>query len=152
MDEGLGSKARKALRSYLEYQPGWDAFFTVTFRTHQKFPFTAIDKTVKALSQNTIGRLFVAAEQHYLGGYHTHGLVSFRPIIDGSSGEYDLQMAIAKSRFNRLGWSDISHPRNVGGVTGYCGKYITKECAEWMIYGQEWLPLDNNGIMSHGNL
>lgn len=144
----LREASRQALKAYLERQPIWDAFFTVTFRHTHKFPWQAITDTAKALHRSAhIARCFIAAEQHYLGGYHTHGLVAFLPVIDGSPRDYDTQMGFTKSAFNRLGWSSLSHPRSVGGVTAYCAKYLTKQTVEWDFYGNEWLPLDNHAII-----
>jgi hypothetical protein len=143
--KSLKYQASETLSLYLRQQPGWDAFFTVTFASPIRFPWTAIDKTAKALLRGThIGRAFVAAEQHLSGNWHTHGLASFTPLLDGAFHDYDLQMSFALKSFNKLGWSSVSNPRTVGGCTGYCAKYLNKEKpVEWMIYGKEWVPLDN---------
>lgn len=143
-DKLLRDAARAALRAYLTHQPSWDAFFTVTFKHEQRHPFTALAKTANAICQSAhVARCFMAAEQHLMGGYHTHGLVAFLPFIDGSPRDYDAQMFFTKSAFNRLGWSTISAPRYIGGTAGYCAKYLTKQTVEWNFYGAEWLPLDN---------
>ena len=134
----LSYRASAALKVYLGQQV-WDSFYTVTFKSNQRFPFTAISKVSKVLrTYGHVGRAFIAAEQHMLGGYHCHGLVAWRPLFDGSPTDYALQMAVTKSHFDRLGWSNMQVPRDIGGVTGYCAKYLTKNTVEWDFLGQEW--------------
>lgn len=132
----------QTLRAYLGTQY-WDSFFTATFKRPIKHPGTAIVKTAAALSPDeaNLARAFIAAEQHQSGAWHTHGLVCWKgddPL------RWNLEAAIAKYRLDKLGWSTLGSPRSVGGVTGYCSKYITKKVSEWMIYGKDWKPLDNN--------
>ena len=141
-NDELAYQAREALCSYLQAQPCWDAFFTVTFKRPIRHTWSAIDRTAHALLKSgRIGRAFIASERHLSGDFHTHGLVAYLPLLDGSPGEYSLEMAVTKSNFNRLGWSMVAHPRAVGQVTGYCAKYLTKanvtDC-EYDFLGTEW--------------
>lgn len=138
-NELLAYQAGQALKSFLERQSGWDIFFTATFRNPIKYPGTAISKTAKAVFRYlNPARGFIAAEQHQSGFWHTHGLVAYKEQFSGDFAA-GFKIKLAKIGLDKLGWASIGSPRDVGGVAGYCSKYITKKNpVDWMIYGKDW--------------
>lgn len=130
-------RARSAMANWLQLQH-WDSFFTVTFKHPQRFPFTAISKTASEF-RSDLGlytpRLFIAAEPHESGMWHTHGLVYGEWFQDTETKK--LILATQKANLNRLGWSRIEPIKSVGGATGYVSKYLTKEKdCEYDIFGK----------------
>lgn len=139
--KGLRHSARAALAAYIERQPSWDCFFTSTFKYPTKSPWCTIDRVTAAIKQNSVPvRGFIAAERHLSGDFHAHGLIAFSPRVTGDPSEYAIQSSMVNKGLSRLGWATLAEPRSIGGVAGYCSKYLTKDdYCEWAVLGNEWL-------------
>lgn len=125
----------------------WDYFYTATFRRPCASARLAINRIVTQTDFFTADRLFVAAEPHYLGSYHCHGLVHW-PDVYAPDPNW-LAHRFEASR----GWSRFENARSLEHVSSYCAKYLTKELADWDFKGtgwqtwKRWPPkaLDNEG-------
>jgi hypothetical protein len=126
----LAKQANEALSAFLQGYP-WDSFITATFKRRVNYPRTAIEKVSRELFEHPSGRAFLAAEEHYLGGWHVHGLVKW-------SSPTDVSNHFAKIRLERLGFSRVESIRNIGGSAGYCAKYLLKTQADYEFYGYHW--------------
>lgn len=124
-----------ALASHLKNQ-SWDAFFTSTFRVHQRYSATAIDIVQRKLLTPRLHpvKTFIAAEQHYLGGWHTHGLLQY-PATDHS---LDFLIASDKAILAEVGFNVISHVNDLDACSAYLSKYITKGefTGDWRMSGR----------------
>ncbi len=134
---------REALRDYLKIQ-SWDAFFTATFtpldedyesmstgervllRPPVKHSATAIEKVIKALRKPRLRptKMFVAAEQHMLGGWHCHGLLEFP-----DTKHHDKMIGFQESNLKRLGYNCVSSVGDLDACSMYLSKYLVKD--EW---------------------
>ncbi len=119
--------ACKAMATYLESYK-WHLCYTATFKYPATHARTAIDRVRKALLPESDGRLFVAAEPHYLGNWHCHGLL-WKDEDDDATRYY------AADNLDRLGWNVVSSCRSSGAVSRYCAKYIAKSLADWDLTG-----------------
>lgn len=71
--------------------------------------------------------IFVAAETHLSGSYHFHGLLQWGPLRPRRT-------QVWETLFRTYGRSQVQEIADIGGVTGYVSKYITKSPAWWDIY------------------
>lgn len=141
--------ARDALAGMLkEYV--WDSFFTSTFAHRVAHPRQAMALVSRALGislDSPCHRAFLAAEPHRFGGYHVHGLAMWEDYLlpDGSLSH---RIDYAKANLGRLGWSRCQAIRDIGGTSGYCSKYLTKELSDWDLYGDlaMWSRVLTHGI------
>jgi len=130
LHDSLAGRAQSALSDYLQrYQ--WDAFVTSTFSRPVHYPRQALERVSKQLFEHPSGRSFLAAEEHYLGGWHVHGLVKWYA-------PSDITNDYAHVRLSRLGFNRVESLNSVGGVAGYCSKYLLKSQADYDFYGYNW--------------
>jgi hypothetical protein len=79
---------------------------------------------------------FIAAEEHLLGTYHVHGLLRLPAGLELGPA----CRALWSSAFNVYGRSRFEPIKNVGGVSGYCAKYLIKHLAAWSFLGPQLRP------------
>lgn len=134
------SDIRGALAEYLESMH-WDAFFTSTFAQHQRYSATAIDKVVSRLSAPRLRptKMFVAAEQHMLGGWHCHGLLEFP-----DTKYADSMVGFQNNNLKPLGWEKVSLVSSLDACSVYLSKYLVKDDwhGDWRMTGRKkfWQP------------
>lgn len=129
------SETREALATFLSTQK-WDAFFTATFAKHQRYSATAIDRVVKTLSEPRLRpvKMFVAAEQHLLGGWHCHGLLEFPKT------KHDAELVgWQRNNLAPLGFNKVSVVNDVNACSVYLSKYLTKDDkhGDWRMVGRK---------------
>jgi len=125
-----------ARREAAEAWPGflttfdWTYFLTVTFDTplpayRQETVVGGIYKTLGSV--DVPAHLFLATEPHLSRSMHVHGLLELRPEEKGNPVAVKL-MALWywRTLFRVYGRSQVVPVRKVGGVSGYCAKYLTK--------------------------
>jgi len=140
------NETREALRDYLAQQR-WDAFFTATFAPLKlpererndsymrspgcKFSHMAIDKVVKVLTMPRLKptKLFVAAEQHMLGGWHCHGLMEYPRRSNGELFHGEDMTKFQRNSLAPLGFNVVSGVNDVSACSLYLSKYLVKD--EW---------------------
>lgn len=133
-DNPTARAANEALGSFLSSFT-WDSFITATFKRPVRYPREAIEKVSKQLFEHPSGRSFLAAEEHYLGGWHVHGLVKWYSLSDVTN-------HFASIRLRRLGFNRVESVRNIGGTAGYLSKYLLKTQADYDFIGYNW-KVDN---------
>lgn len=138
----LAAEARTALQAFL-ISYSWDSLVTATFARKVYHPRQALSLVAPRLHLPALGRAFLAAERFYLGGYHVHGLVAWRGDTTGRPDGDSWAHAAASLR--KLGWSRTEGLRNIGGASGYCAKYLTKESElDYDFYGDAgWLAMED---------
>lgn len=94
---------------------------------------SAYEKPLPYVPVTWVRRCFLAAEPHYLGGWHCHGLIEF---FHREPGDTEALILQARGQLASLGWNRVEAMRNIGGVAGYCSKYLTKELGDYDFYGQ----------------
>lgn len=133
-------QSKEALREYLEYQ-SWDAFFTATFAKHQRYSQTAIKKVVDVLHDPRLRptKLFVAAEQHRLGGWHCHGLMEFPRRDTGEVFHGDIMLTLRRNNLSRLGFNKVDIVSNLNACSVYLSKYLVKDewHGDWRMVGRK---------------
>jgi len=135
--------ARSALAEYLQTLH-WDAMFTATFKQNQRYSATAIDRVFWVLLEPRLRptKMFVAAEQHMLGGWHCHGLLEFPETKHEAS-----MVMFHKNTLSQLGFNAVSSVGNLGACSVYLSKYLLKDefHGDWRMYGRKkfWHPIDN---------
>jgi hypothetical protein len=143
-------KSQEALSEYLQGY-AWDAFITGTFKRQIHHPRQAMglvysklkiipvtfasvyEEPLPYVPTTWVRRTFLAAEPHKLGGWHCHGLIEF---FHREPGDTEGLILEARGQLGSLGWSRVEAMRNIGGVAGYCSKYLTKELGDYDFYGQ----------------
>ena len=134
--EIMESSVSKNLADFLQTQR-WDAFFTATFKQHQRYSATALAKVKNSLLTPRLRpvKTFVAAEQHKLGGWHCHGLIEF-PRSQHLS-EYGI--CVPHAQLSELGFNQVSIVSNANACSIYLSKYITKDdwTGDWLMTGRE---------------
>jgi hypothetical protein len=119
---------------------GWQAFYTQTFSDPIRHPRLAMDrawKVVRSLAgRYGVGvRAFLVAEEHKLGTYHAHGLVMTFPVpVLELPGSLVFVWQVGIERYGICRFEDI---KQIGGVSGYVAKYITKRVADYDFYFQD---------------
>jgi hypothetical protein len=149
----LKLEAMDSLTNFLCGYP-WDAFVTQTFKHRVMFQRQALKRVSDRMTSIVwpVRRAFLATEEHYLGGYHVHGLLEFEHRDAGdartvSLATYNIRVGlesvetpmlvnIARERLARLGWCRVEEVKLIGGVAGYCAKYLTKEVSDYDFYGK----------------
>jgi len=102
----------------------WDAFFTATFARHQKYSHTAMDiveRTLRAPRLRPV-KMFIAAEQHRLGGWHCHGLIQYPDTKWKTSLPSFEQNALSAIGYNRV---SVVHDKAAASM--YLSKYLIKD-------------------------
>lgn len=132
--DSLRVAARDALGLWLQtFQ--WDSFATFTWADKAlDRPTLAIDRVARFLKGKEVPEwiaVFLAAERHYLGGAHVHGLLLYAPTWRKT------HLETWQSWRKRYGsFARIETPRSGLAVTTYCAKYLTKTFEpEWTILG-----------------
>ncbi|MBA7716784.1 hypothetical protein ES703_125861 [subsurface metagenome] len=129
------SDTRDALAEYLQSQH-WDAFFTSTFAQHQRSSAGAIDKVVSRLSKPRLRptKMFIAAEQHMLGGWHCHGLLEFPDTKHAES-----MVGFQRNNLKALGFNVVAPVGNLDACTVYLSKYLVKDefHGDWRMTGRK---------------
>lgn len=139
---GTMQTAKNALAEYLETL-NWDAFFTATFKQHQRYSATAIDRVVNCLSYPRLRptKMFIAAEQHMLGGWHCHGLLEFP-----QSKHPEELIKFQRNNLSDLGFNKANIVNNVNACSVYLSKYLTKSefTGDWRMTGRKkfWQPVE----------
>jgi len=83
--------------------------------------------------------MFLAAENHYLGGIHAHGLIKWQRNFLGKHPYY---RDVWQKWFNKYGRGRFVRPRGPAAAA-YCAKYVTKRDLDWRILGDPLkLPKD----------
>jgi hypothetical protein len=132
-----------SLAEYLQTQH-WDAFFTATFKQHQRYSATAIDRVVRTLQEPRLRptKMFVAAEQHRLGGWHCHGLLEFP-----DTKYNDALVGFQRNSLGRLGFNKVDVVGSVDACSIYLSKYLTKDDShgDWRMTGRKkfWVGVAN---------
>jgi hypothetical protein len=132
----LKLEAMDSLTNFLCGYP-WDAFVTQTFKHKVMFQRQALKRVSDRMTSVVwpVRRAFLATEEHYLGGYHVHGLLEF----DHSRSETGETMVLVlkeRDRLATLGWGRVEEVKLIGGVAGYCAKYLTKVVSDYDFYGK----------------
>ncbi len=132
---------RESLRDYLEKQ-NWDLMFTATFSKPARYPNVAIDRVDRYLNEPVLRptKMFVAAEPHYLGNWHCHGLIELPRRQDGELFyDIDVMNNWQKNTLNRLGFNVCGEVGDQSACSNYLSKYLTKEDnrADWKIFGRK---------------
>jgi len=134
------NEIRESIRSYLENQR-WDAFFTSTFKRPQRYSDTAINKVVSALSTPRLRpvKLFVAAEPHYLGSWHCHGLIEFPRSGSGEVFHGEDILAFQKHNLADLGFNKVDIVNDLNACSVYLSKYLVKDDwhGDWKMTGRK---------------
>lgn len=132
----MSNYTNESLANFLK-SAHWDAFFTATFARHQRFSGSAINSVIRKLSSPRLRptKMFVAAEQHKLGGWHCHGLLEFPA---GRSVGSDFLIASNKTILSELGFNMMGSIGNMDACSVYLSKYITKGefHGDWQITGR----------------
>lgn len=124
------NEVREALRDLLSEQR-WDAFFTSTFARPQRYSHTAIDKVERALSTPRLRpvKMFIAAEPHYLGNWHCHGLIELPRDGSGNLFHGEDILAFQKNNLSQLGFNKVDIVDSINACSLYLSKYLVKD--EW---------------------
>ncbi len=132
-DTGSSSSiVRDAWNKYLT-SLHWDIMFTATFKSYYRGaargPQTAISMVQHKLPH--AAKSIVFAESHRLGGLHCHGLVD-------AGRDYDIEsvQGYTQRSLQALGYCRVERINNVGAVSTYCVKYLTKACADYDLQGE----------------
>lgn len=139
---GTSSIVREAWTEYLT-NLHWDFMFTSTFKAYYRGaargPQTAISMVQNKLPRAAKSITF--AESHRLGGFHCHGLIDAGRDFDLESVQGYTQRAL-----QTLGFCRVERVNNVGAVSTYCAKYLTKACGDYDLQGDSrwWQRLDSN--------
>lgn len=134
------SVTKEGLAKYLQTMH-WGAFFTSTFKQHQRYSATAIDRVVHTLREPRLRptKMFVAAEQHMLGGWHCHGLLEFPESRHSSE-----IVSLNRLSLSGLGYNMISNVGNLDACSAYLSKYLVKDDwhGDWRMIGRAkfWRP------------
>lgn len=137
MNDDLSVRARDALSTFLASQE-WDCWLTATSAKKFRYPRQAIGLVSESIS-GLASRYFIGAERHYLGGWHSHGLVKFYEEtvnLKGGSNPTLSSARLLEIRLSRRGFARVESCRDQTSVCGYVAKYITKDLdSDWDIYG-----------------
>lgn len=129
------NEAKSALAEYLKTQH-WDAFFTATFKQHQRYSATAIDRVERCLSEPRLRptKMFIAAEQFMLGGWHCHGLLEF-PVTK----HHDAMVGFQRHALTPLGFNKVDVVSSLDACSVYLSKYLVKGDwqGDWRMTGRK---------------
>ncbi|MBA7546512.1 hypothetical protein ES705_38904 [subsurface metagenome] len=129
------SDTRNALAEYLQTLH-WDAFFTATFAQHQRYSSSAIGRVVSRLSEPRLKptKMFVAAEQHMLGGWHCHGLLEFPDTKHAPE-----MVQFQRNNLKSLGYNMVGSVGNLDACSVYLSKYLVKDefHGDWRMAGRK---------------
>jgi hypothetical protein len=76
---------------------------------------------------------FIVAEEHVLGTYHVHGLLKLPVGVN----EQRACTMLWRSAFDAFGRSRFEPIEQMGGVVGYCAKYLLKHVTAWSFLGPQ---------------
>jgi hypothetical protein len=136
------------MRDFLAAQT-WDAFFTATFRNHQRYSGTAIAHVERTLTQHRLKpqKMFIAAEQHRLGGWHCHGLLEYPMQLF-----HPFQIVATALDLGALGYNLVGRIGDQNACSAYLSKYLTKDelHGDWKMVGRRkfWKGVDNVHVQS----
>lgn len=135
MNDTTGQRELKA--AYAEHirRFPWDFYVTTTFRRLRRDPSNAAHAVWHSLDKLEATRAFVAVEKHYLDGVHIHAL-SRHALRPDMNPEWEW-----KYLFKAHGRSRVEEIRDVGQVSAYCSKYVTKGDYDYYYFGdpEAWL-------------
>ena len=140
------TETKNGLAEYLQTLH-WDAFFTSTFAQHQRYSATAIDRVISTLSEPRLKptKMFVAAEQHRLGGWHCHGLLEFPETKHKAD-----MVGFQRNNLRELGFNCVSSVGNLDACSVYLSKYLIKDedHGDWRMTGRKkfWQPVAQGDI------
>lgn len=159
------NEVQAALRDHLSAQR-WDAFFTATFapleedyttmstgkrinlRPGMKYSHTAIEKVERAISEPRLKptKMFIAAEQHMLGGWHCHGLLEFPRRGNDEVFYEDNMLGFQRHKLNKLGYNKVDIINDVNACSLYLSKYLVKDDwhGDWKMTGRKKFWMGNN--------
>lgn len=145
--------SRSGLAEYLSTLH-WGAFFTSTFepkidnyevcsnnqrvlkRPMIRYSALAIDKVERALTMPRLRptKMFIAAEQFKLGGWHTHGLLEFP-----DTKHRDELVMYQRNNLKSLGYNLVSSVGSLDACSVYLSKYLTKDeyHGDWRMTGRK---------------
>lgn len=134
------NEVREAIRTHLEAQR-WDAFFTATFAKPQRYSHTAIDKVEAVLSEPRLRpvKMFIAAEPHYLGNWHCHGMLEFPRRENGELFYEDYMLDWQRNNLSRLGFNKVDIVNDLNACSVYLSKYLVKNDwhGDWKMTGRK---------------
>lgn len=146
MYDKLTQDARQSLSAFLASYP-WTLWFTSTSRDKEscRYPTVALHRALSAI--HGFHRGFVAAERHYLGGWHAHGMV----FSASDPGLFEYHRTAIESDLSRHGFCRVEPANSWPAVSAYLAKYVAKGAdAEWVLTGGPYawyerhrLPLDS---------
>ena len=151
------NEIQESIRDYLQVQR-WDSFFTATFtpleedytrmstgqrmllRPAVRYSHTAIDKVINTLCEPRLRptKLFVAAEQHYLGGWHCHGLMEYPRRESGEVFHDDDMLGFQRNNLSKLGYNKVDIVNDMNACSVYLSKYLVKDDwhGDWKMTGR----------------
>lgn len=142
-DEGLGFLKRQELQTeWIAFLSrfGFDAWFTVTYKTPAASSILAIDRTQRVLRKafkqiKTPLDAFIVSEQHRDGTYHSHGMLK----LGALSAEMERQLLryLWDCTFHDsvCGRNSFSIIRESDAVRRYVSKYLVKRPADFRFLG-----------------
>jgi hypothetical protein len=146
MRDELSIRAQEGLSQWLAAQQ-WDYWFTSTSATKLRYPRQAIRLVLDSVPVASAG--FVGAERHYLGGWHSHGLLALeRPTQQSEIERLGRYVEICLSR---KGFCRIEPAHSASAVSAYVAKYVTKDLdSDWELWNRRnpdgktfWKSLDS---------
>jgi len=129
----LRREAKTALGEWLQ-SFDWDCFATFTFMDDVRHPRLAMDRSLRFIRglELKVQAVFLAAENHKLGGVHAHGLVKWQPNFKG---KHPFYRGVWKAWYETYGQGRFVIPKNGAAVSVYVAKYLTKDDLDWDLYG-----------------
>jgi len=117
----------------------WQVFYTQTFDDQPRYARLAIDRAKRVFDvlrvRYKMHKLFVfaCAEQHANGAYHVHGLALGEPNILTLPWSLKFLWLYGREYYGMCRYESL---RQIGGVIGYVGKYLTKAgLVEYDLFG-----------------
>jgi len=127
------AEVNQAYSDFIQTVP-WDYYSTVTFRSSRRDPIAASQSVCRAMSTLGATRVFLAVESHKSGFLHCHALSrhTFNPGLRPQSAYRYL--------FKAFGRTTVEPIRELGQVSAYCAKYVTKgNDYQFWGYPEAWL-------------
>jgi len=134
-DLSFSQELRQAWIDWLS-QFGFQAFYTQTFAEPIKHHRLAMYRSWRVLRtlapRYGVGvKAFIVAEEHALGTYHAHALVSTFPTHVLKLRDSLKWVWLVGSEYGLCRFESISR---IGGVSGYVSKYLTKRVCDYDFY------------------
>lgn len=97
---------------------------------------TAIESVRRELTTPRLrpSKMFIAAEQHRLGGWHCHGLIEY-PMTH----HMDSMDGLTSGSLRRLGYCLVNSVGSQSACSQYLSKYLLKDDfhGDWNLYGRK---------------